>query len=171
MTITRKTMLIAAFGLATVMGAAPAFSQAPTRIAENGAWGAYSAASNNGKTCYILSVPTEKQPGDRDHGDVYFMLAQYPGQSASLEPQFTVGYPFKDESKVELDIDGRKFMMFTRGQNAWLENQAEEGAVVDAMRAGKKMSLTAYSRRGTQTRYIYSLSGVTASIKEITACK
>jgi hypothetical protein len=62
-------------------------------------------------------------------------------------------------------------MMFTRGDSAWLENPAEESAVVESMRTGKSMSVTAYSRRGTQTSYTYSLSGVTASLKDITACK
>lgn len=61
--------------------------------------------------------------------------------------------------------------MFTRGQNAWLENPAEEAAVVAAMKAGAKMSVGAVSRRGTQTNYEYSLSGVTASISDITECK
>ena len=30
----------------------------------------------------------------------------------------------------------QKFSMFTRGQNAWLENPAEEATVVAAMKAG-----------------------------------
>jgi len=82
-----------------------------------------------------------------------------------------VGYPFKDDSKVVLDIDGKKFNMFTRGTNAWMENPAEETVVVKAMRAGRSMSISGQSRRGTVTKYAYSLSGVTASIKEIQNCK
>ena len=39
------------------------------------------------------------------------------------------------------------------------------------MKAGAKMSVGAVSRRGTQTNYEYSLSGVTASISDITECK
>ena len=69
------------------------------------------------------------------------------------------------------DVDGKKFSMFTKGQNAWLENPAEEAAVVAAMKAGAKMSVAAASRRGTQTSYNYSLSGVTASISDISSCK
>lgn len=148
----------------------PAYSQAPTRIKQHNAWGAYSHNGSGGKICYILSVPTQKEPSDRDHGDVFFMLAKHPGQTTSFEPQFTVGYPFKDESKVTLNIDGREFAMFTKGSNAWMENPAEEPAVVDAMRAGSKMSVSGTSRRGTNTSYAYSLSGVTASLKELESC-
>jgi len=148
-----------------------AYAQSPTRIKQHKAWGAYSHQGSDGKICYVLSVPTEKQPADRDHGDVFFMLAKHPGQATSLEPQFKVGYPFAEQSRVTLSIDGKKFSMYTQGGNAWMENPAEETNVVAAMRAGSNMSLEGKSRRGTVTSYKYSLSGVTASIKEIDACK
>jgi Invasion associated locus B (IalB) protein len=147
-----------------------AYAQAATRIKQNNAWGSYSHDGDKGKVCYILSMPTDKEPNDRDHGDVFFMLAQHPGQNVSLEPQFKVGYSFKDNSKVTLEIDGKKFSMFTRGENAWMENPAEDTLVVEAMKAGREMSLTAQSQRGTQTHYVYSLSGVTASLTDIQNC-
>jgi len=148
-----------------------AYAQSPTRIKQHKAWGAYSVQNTGGKICYVLSVPTEKKPADRDHGDVFFMLARHPGQATSLEPQFKVGYPFEEKSRVTLNIDGKKFAMYTQGGNAWMENPAEEQNVVAAMRAGSNMSLEGRSRRGTVTSYKYSLSGVTASIKEIDTCK
>lgn len=153
-----------------------AYAQSPTPIKQNKAWGSFSAQGGDGKVCYILSTPTEKSPVELngravDHGEVFFMLARHPGQNVRLEPQFTVGYPFQENSKVILDVDGKKFTMFTKGQNAWLENPAEEAAVVAAMKAGAKMQLSAASRRGTQTSYAYSLSGVTASIADIENCK
>ena len=158
-------------GAMTALITTTAFAQAPTRIKQHNAWGAYSHAGSSGKVCYVLSIPTGKEPADRDHGDVFFMLAKHPGQNVTLEPQFTVGYPFADESKVVLDIDGKKFSMFTKGSNAWMENPAEEPAVVSAMRSGRSMSIVGESRRGTKTRYSYSLSGVTASLNEIQTCK
>lgn len=166
-------LLASAFVVATGLSTfgSSAYAQAPTRIKQHNAWGAYSHSGGNGKVCYVLSVPTQKEPSDRDHGDVFFMLAKHPGQNVNLEPQFTVGYPFADNSKVTLNIDGKKFAMFTKGSNAWMENPAEEPAVVAAMRAGSKMSVSGQSRRGTQTSYSYSLSGVTASLKEIDNCK
>ena len=162
-TLTLTTLAVFAFTVS-------AEAQAPKRIKQHNAWGAYSHTGEKGTVCYILSVPTEKEPSDRDHGDVFFMLSQHPGQNVALEPQFTVGYPFRDDSKVVLDIDGKKFSMFTKGSNAWMENPAEEPQVVNAMRAGRAMSISGESRRGTQTKYTYSLSGVTASIKEIQKC-
>ena len=169
-----KTKLVFASALSGALLAATlssaALAQAPTRIKQHNAWGAYTHNGTAGKVCYVLSIPTQKEPADRDHGDVFFMLAKHPGQAANLEPQFTVGYPFADNSKVTLNIDGKTFSMFTKGSNAWIENPQEEPTVVAAMRAGSKMSVSGQSRRGTQTSYSYSLSGVTASLKEIANC-
>ena len=149
---------------------------APTQIKQNNAWGAYKHNGSNGTVCYILSIPTQMEPTSVngravDHGDVFFMIARYSGQNVRFEPSFKAGYPFQDNSKVVVDIDGKKFSMFTRGEKAWLENPADEQAVVAAMRAGSKMQVSAVSRRGTQTSYTYSLSGVTASIGDIQNCQ
>ena len=166
-TLAAARMVSAAASVALV---GSAYAQAATRIKQNNAWGSYSHDGQKGKVCYILSMPTDKEPADRDHGDVFFMLAQHPGQNTDLEPQFKVGYSFKDNSKVTLDIDGKKFVMFTRGENAWMENPAEDTLVVEAMKSGRQMSLTAESQRGTETHYTYSLSGVTASLGDIQNC-
>lgn len=173
--LTRIAAISLAAGIAALAVPHIAKAQTPTQIKQNNAWGSFSYQGADGKVCYVLSVPTEKNPKELngkavDHGDVFFMLAQHPGQNVRLEPQFTAGYAFQEESKVVLDIDGRKFSMFTRGQNAWLDNPAEESAVVAAMKAGAKMNVSAVSRRGTQTSYAYSLSGVTASIGDIANC-
>ena len=168
-----RNLFSGAIATALFMTMAPysAVAQEPTRIEQHKAWGAYTYQGQTGKVCYVLSVPTDKKPADRDHGDVFFMLARHPGQANNLEPQFAVGYPFKENSQVNLNIDGKQFDMYTKGQNAWLANPAKETEVVAAMRAGRSMSLSAESRRGTQTSYTYSLSGVTASLREIDSCK
>jgi len=170
--MTRKTTLLAlaaAFATASLASVAMAQS-APQRIKNFQDWGAYSYTSAQGKGCYVLSVPSSKEPSDRDHGDVFFMLAQLPGNADRIEPQFIVGYPFKEASDVKLTIDGKIFDMFTQGNKAWLKNPAEEAAVVAAMRAGSQMSISGQSARGTQTNYGYSLRGVTASLNEIRSC-
>ena len=163
--------LIGTILVVTAIGTASAQSQSPNRIKQHNAWGAYSYAGNKGKICYILSIPTQKEPADRDHGDVFFMLAKHPGQNVALEPQFQVGYPFADNSKVTLEIDGKAFSMFTKENKAWMENPAEEPTVVTSMRAGSKMTVAGESRRGTKTLYHYSLSGVTKSLAEIQSCQ
>jgi hypothetical protein len=148
-----------------------ALAQSPTRIQQFNAWGAYSYQSSNGKVCYVMSVPKEKAPTGVDHGDIFFLVSQRPGQNISYEPQAMMGYPLQDNSKVNVVIDGRTFVMFTKGNSAWVENAAEEPALVAAMKSGKDMSVKATSRRGTGTSYSYSLAGISAALKQIEGCK
>jgi hypothetical protein len=88
------------------------------------------------------------------------------------EANFVAGYPFKENSSVIVDIDGRKFTMFTQGDSAWLLNDDDEPELVEAMRAGRQMTVSATSRRGNEVTYRYSLSGVTAASDRIrTECR
>lgn len=156
-----------------VMTAPVAFaaSPSPTRIQQFNAWGAYSYQSPKGKVCYVLSVPTSAKPTDVDHGDVFFLISQRPGQNVTYEPQAMMGYELKEGSKVEVAVDGKDFTMFTKGNSAWVENAAQEPALVGDMRAGRSMTVKAISSRGTNTEYTYSLSGVTAALDKIKDCK
>ena len=56
-----------------VASASIASAQSPTRIQQFKAWGAYSYKAQNGTLCYVLAVPTDKQPANVDHGDVFFL--------------------------------------------------------------------------------------------------
>ncbi len=154
----------------TVVSAGIASAQTPTRIQQFKAWGAYSYKSGNSTVCYVLSVPTTKEPANVDHGDIFFIVSQRPGQSVSYEPQAMVGYALQANSKVTVTIDGKNFTMFTKEKAAWVENAAEEPALVNAMKSGSSMSVTAVSGRGTKTSYAYSLSGISAALKQIETC-
>jgi hypothetical protein len=164
-----KTLVSATAILVTLSTAA--FAQSPTRMNQHNAWGAYSYDGSNGKVCYVLSVPTSSEPASVNHGDNFFLISQRPGQNVSYEPQAMMGYPLREESKVNVTVDGRQFTLFTRGNSAWVENAAEEPTLISAMRAGSSMTVSATSGRGTATTYSYSLSGVTAALNEIQNCQ
>ena len=167
-----SAFLLAAGALVVSSVSAQAQSQKPKEIRKHSDWGAYTYTdARAGKICYILSVPQTKEPVDRDHGDVFFLVSQKPDGSAGFEPQVEVGYTLKAGEPVVITVDGKTFNMFTKGKNAWLENISEEPELVAAMRAGRTMKVTGQSGRGTQTTYTYSLSGVTAALKEVADCK
>ncbi|MGY5804042.1 invasion associated locus B family protein [Rhizobium hainanense] len=152
--------------------AAAAAPAAPTRIQQFDAWGAYSYQSAGGKVCYVLSVPTTKAPPTGiDHGDNFFIVSQRPGQNISYEPQAMMGYPLKDNSKVNVVIDNKTFVMFTKDKAAWVENAAQEPALVAALKSGHSLKVSATSKKGTATSYVYSLKGVSAALKQIENCK
>lgn len=143
----------------------------PTRIQQFNAWGAYSYTSGANKVCYVLSVPAEKSPAKLEHGDNFFLVTQRPGQNISYEPQVMVGYALKAGSKVKVTVDTKSYTMFIKDKSAWLENAAEEPALVGALKSGHSLKVEAVSSRGTPTSYTYSLSGISAALKQIETCK
>ena len=157
--------------LVLVASAAPVLAQQATKIGQHNAWGTYSYQASGGKVCYVLTVPTDKQPPTLDHGDMFFFVSQRPGQQVSYEPQFIAGYNFQEGSKATVTIDKKSFSMFTRGKSAWVENAAEEPVLIAAMKTGTDMKVTAKSGRGNPTSYVFSLKGISAALASIAKCK
>lgn len=151
--------------LAFALSGVAASAQTPTLVNQFKDWATYTYGGPKGKVCYALSKPLEMKPSDRNHGDVFFFVSTRPAEGVSNEPMVMVGYSFKDGSSVEIDVDGTKFTLFTKGDGAWVENAAQEQALVGAMKAGRQMTVSGVSSRDTQTSYSYSLSGVTAAIE------
>lgn len=158
-------------GLAMLLAAAPAFAQSATKIGQHNAWGTYSYQAGNGKVCYVLTVPTDKQPPSLDHGDIFFFVSQRPGQQVAYEPQFIASYNFQENSKVTVTVGNKSFTMFTKGKSAWVENAAEEPQLIAAMRGGADMKVAAKSGRGNPTSYVFSLKGISAALSSIANCK
>ena len=159
-----QARMLATAILALALSGAAANAQSPSLLSTFNDWAAYAHTGQKGKVCYALSKPTEMQPPDRNHGEVFVFVSTRPGENVRDEPSFLVGYPFKEGSSVAVDIDGNKFTMFTKGDGAWVENAAEEQRLITAMKGGHSMKLSGVSSRNTNTSYTVSLSGVTAAI-------
>lgn len=154
-----------------VLAVPPALAQTAKMIENFGSWAAYSYDTGSGKNCYVLSAPANSAPENVNHGDNFFMISQKPGDEKSLEPQAMMGYPLKESSKVDVEIDGQKFTLFTRDNTAWVEDASKEPDLISAMKAGISMQVKATSQRGTNTTYDFSLKGVTAALNKIQECK
>lgn len=167
----KKTLVIACLavsGLAVFSAGAQA--QTPKRIGQFKDWGAISYQAPSGPVCYVVSIPTSKQPANVNHGDNFFVVTQRGGNGGSYEPQFIAGYGLREGEKVTVSVDGKSYSFFSKENKAWTENAAEDPALVAAMKAGTRLVVNAKSRRGTSTTYEYSLSGVTAAIDALKDC-
>lgn len=155
------------------MTAAVAQGAKPTLVGTFRDWtmwsyeGSYGSAE--GKVCYIYSEPQRMEPTRLDHGRVSFSITLAVSGDEGTEANFVAGYALKEQSRVTVEIGDKQFTMFTEGDSAWLVNKEEEQALLAAMRAGSRMVIKATSRRGNDTTYNYSLSGVTAASDKMTA--
>lgn len=160
-------------GMAALLAlAAPAAAaDSPTLLGAYKDWSAYQTGSGASKTCYVLSQPKDSSPKNVNRDPIFFLISDWPARKAKGEPEVVPGYPYKDGSKVTAQIGSDKFIFFTKNDgktgNAWVEAKADEARLVDSMRRGARMIVTGTSSRGTLTKDVYSLSGVSAALDRI----
>jgi hypothetical protein len=173
--IQNRPLIAAALALAAVTGAFAQGAAKPTLLGTFKDWTIWSYDGNygnaQGKVCYIYSEPEKMRPTKLDHGRVSFSVTTVPAGDAKTEANFVAGYELREQSKVTVQIGDSEFTMFTEGDSAWLVNKEDESGLLEAMRGGTNMVVKATSRRGNETSYEYSLSGVTAASDKMNDCQ
>ena len=135
-------------------------------------WSVYSKKDGKDKICYVLSKAKSKTPKSVNHGDIYFMVANWKSGAAKEQPSLLTGYTIKPEIPPAAIVGGSKVPMFASANEAFVESPKDEKKLVRNMRKGSMMRVDAVSARGTQTSYEFSLKGVTAALsKAKAACR
>lgn len=129
-------------------------------------WMVYSQGDGTGKICYALSEPKDVAPTNVNHGDVFFMVANWKNGAAKEQPSLMTGYSFKVSSPPNARIGSAKVPMYVSQNEAFVENSSQERSLVKNMRAGSLMRIDAVSTRGTATSYEFSLKGITAALSK-----
>lgn len=164
----RKNATTVALALAGLVASSFAASAKTSYLGEFRDWGVYQNTELAGNKCYALTVPVNFHPAGVRHGDNFVIISKADGQ---YSPQLVMGYQLKADSSVNVMVDGARFPFFSEGNRAWAENVADEAKLIRAMRAGKTLNVQATSARGTQTRYTFSLMGLSASLQRVDSCR
>jgi len=140
-------------------------AQTPRLVKTYSDWALYTYPDKAGKVCFAMAAPTSQRPTGVNRDPTYFMVTNRPGSKVHNEVSIVIGYPFKTDSYVTVNVDGKKFRLFTQGDGAWSDELSEQAWLVNAMKAGSKMSVHGLSKRGTNTTDTYSLKGVSAALR------
>jgi hypothetical protein len=158
-------------GVTLTLATLPVLAQESTnRVATKTDWSVFTEDKPT-KECWGVSSPKESvntrdgQAVSVKRSDILLFITFRPGQAPG-EVSFTGGYPFAKDSKVEVDIGGKKFEMFSDGEWAWTSGPEEDAKLMAALKAGAEATLTARSGKGTQTKDTFSLSGFSAAMEE-----
>ncbi|MEL7215210.1 MAG: hypothetical protein AAGJ96_04645 [Pseudomonadota bacterium] len=162
-------------GLTAAAGAlAPSAATAQTevpRVASHQNWSVFE--TNQGtRECWIASAPTESvarrngQTVSVRRGTIMMVVSFRPAQGVANEVSFTGGYPFRADSRVDVEIQGTTFELFTEGEWAWPATPSVDGDLVAAMRRAGSAEVTGVSGRGTTTIDTISAIGFTAALND-----
>jgi len=142
----------------------------PTLMGQFGTWGAYSAATPNGKkVCFALSKPSSSKtiPPNRPRDPAYAFVSTRPAEKVFNEVSVMIGYLLKPGSDSTLEVGGAAYAMYTQGDGLWIKNAAEEERMVEAMRRSSDAVIKAVSAKGTETTDVFSLKGLSQALDRI----
>ncbi|RYH10220.1 MAG: hypothetical protein EON57_04705 [Alphaproteobacteria bacterium] len=166
---TKSGGLVLGLAVGAMMALTPmAQAQQATELGTFNAWTAWQATDASGVICYISATPGSSEPSGANRDPIHFMIIHRKGMGTKNEVQTIIGYPYNSsDAKASAAIDGKTYPMVTEGAAGWLASTGDEGAFVQAFKAGSNLVVRGTSQRGTNTVDTYSLSGATAAMKAI----
>lgn len=144
-----------------------AMAQEPVYQGTHRDWRVFTRGEGEARMCYALTRPTDERPESADHGDVFFLVTSFASGVAEEQPNFVAGYPLMPDRAPVARVGSNRFEMFVSDQEGFVEDLDDESRLVSAMRRGSTMRIEAMSTRGTATAYTFSLSGVTAALRQV----
>jgi hypothetical protein len=155
---------------------APPRKEAPTRVAaENaapktqslgtvGTWSAYAVGDRASRICYLVGRPQKIDSAGVSRQAPVAMVTHRPSENIANVVSFVEGYPLKTGSEVALEVDDRKFDLFTSDDSAWAHTAELDRAIVTAFVKGKTATVKGTPNSGKATTDIYSLAGFTRAL-------
>lgn len=142
----------------------PQRSSAEESLGEFGDWVAHRYIVENNAVCSLSSSPLKSEGKYARRGAVYLHVARREAQDWAYNISLTMGYPIKPEKEVVAQVGEQKFNFRPSDEHAFLPDDKTE-AMLASMRRGNKLVVQGVSTRGTKTRDVFSLSGVTAGLQ------
>lgn len=141
------------------------FAHAQTHQGSFKDWDVYTMMQQGNKVCYIATAPKSKRGNYTRRGEPYVLVTHV----ASDVNEFSTssGYPYKRGKEVTVEIDKKKYKLFTKGELAWAYDSPQDKAMIDAMKKGINMKIRGTSQRGTYSLDGYSLRGFTNAFNKM----
>jgi hypothetical protein len=162
----------------------------PLLVASFGDWGVYQTQAAKGRVCYTLAQPKDRAPANLNRDPAYAFISDRPGEGVRNEVSFIMGFDVanpteepKSDDKADktkakaakapavkeatATVNDQTFELLAKSTNLWVKNAAREGQLVDEMRKGAKLEVTAMSKKGNLTTDTYSLAGFSQALERV----
>ncbi len=163
-----KKSLVAAAMLGTLMAAGSAHAQATKVIKKFNDWVLYSHSGEPANICFVSAQPRETAPAGYAKERSYFYVSAWPDDGVKAEISIKIGKELQGGSNVTVQIGSSRFDLFTKGDKAFVSDATQELKLIEAMKRGSFMKVSATTSDGTGIEETYSLIGVTAAVNSLT---
>lgn len=156
--------------IAPLFLAAPAMAE-PKAVGRFKDWAVFTETVEGDLICYAATEAGTMTPTNVNHGAVWYYVTSWKSGKAKAQPSIKVGYDIKEGSSPKAKVGRSSWTLFPAGREAFAED-ADDPAIVKALREGASLVVDATSARGTKVSYKFSLSGSASAIdKAAEACR
>lgn len=130
-------------------------------------WALYTDAKTPHLFCFITAEPKQSLPADaaRDAPRVY--ISAWPKDGVKGELSLRLGFPAKKGGEIQAAVGSSSFRLFASDERAYVQDATAELKLIEAMRKGSKLIVTATTATGTGITDTYSLSGLGQALGEL----
>lgn len=155
----------------------PPGMQQASPIATFGDWNVFTAGEGRAKVCYAIAQPQTRTPKTlaRDTGYLFVTVRK----AENVQNEIAVMFGFKPKpaasqgtpgakaspSDPYLSVGNARYGLVVKDENAWVQNQAEEGKIVAEMAKTQLATVKTTSGRGSTTSDDYALGGFSEAVK------
>ena len=146
--------------LFTFLFSSNAFSDQPKSIGKYKSWEAFTYNDSKGKICFAQTIPLDRAPKNLKRDPSRLFVTFRKDEKIKNELSVTSGHMYK-KSTVIAKSGKNEFLFFSQGNFAWLIDGEEEFNLIKTMKRASKLSVTARTSTGTETKDMYSMMGFT----------
>ena len=157
--------------------ATPPGMQQATPLAVFGDWNVFTNGEGRARVCYAIAQPQTRSPKTLARDTAYLFVTVQKGEPNRQEIAVMLGFKPKaaaSQSKPGaaaapgdpyLTVGTARYGLVVKDENAWVQNQAEEGRIVAEMGRTQTATVKTTSGRGKPTSDDYALGGFSEAIK------
>ena len=138
-----------------------AYAEELKKIGKFKDWETLVLIKDSGLTCFAQTKPVLQSPKTNKR-EARLIVSFRPNDKVTDEISITSGYEFNSQNSI-LATSGKKKYKFDIAQDgfAWISSNKVEKKMINTMKKGSRIMITAYNKSGSQTIDHYSLLGFT----------
>lgn len=130
-------------------------------------WALYTDGKSPHKFCFVTSEPKSSEPADTAREAPRIYISAWPAEGIKSEVSIRLGFPPKKASEISASVAPASFRLFAADERAYVQDQTQELKLVEAMKKGSKLTVSATTATGTAITDTYSLAGLGQALQEL----
>ena len=145
----------------TIFSSTLVYAEELKKIGKFKDWETLVLIKDSGLTCFVQTKPVLQSP-KANKREARLFVSFRPNDKVTDEISITSGYEFNSQNSI-LATSGKKKYKFDIAQDgfAWISSNKVEKKMINTMKKGSRIMITAYNKSGSQTIDHYSLLGFT----------